>query len=635
MSETRDALLVEWSAKREQIFAAWSDLRAWMVRFNVHLKRSNDKAPATRYWANGRLGVAERLRIRVPRECVVLEMRSLAAGNVDMYEVTLSAGRDEHDFFTWYTERLLYRDPSSMQPHDLVAAQVPAVALTQHLDGDGDATFCLRLMCTDASLAARLRPGLVIRGGTLLIELVGVCSPLDASPGQHLVRLVEIGGNNETTPKKRPYTSEDGAEAEAEAIRPPQPVPEPPLVKRVAVEGKGCGFVAQTLVPSGKVVLADYSVRADSSFQLAAHLASTHKDKEWYQNLSYDPTVDLPFHLPLESTQAIRAFQSPEEKAALRRAYAVVRRNAWRLSDGRVALYPHVSTFNHSCRPNAVFCVLNGKVFACRDIQPGEEVTVSYTPQRMYAPTAMRRELLRQTWDFDCACTRCEDPRSDDRIVETDAEKEKENEASEKLAQWTRVLGGFAQNSLRPSAQTDDNEYMESPGVPGKVLSDVIHQVVSCEWLGRAHWLRHAARALHLLMFSVLEAQATDTATKRPAFLASLEEHARCLAEILDPWSGYKARFHEDMVEVASREPLCCSVQTTHAAMVKGDPTCLPLSNLWGIHGRRCVTCTSNGASTAAAPMLQWKMCTRCGITAYCSAACQRQDWSFHRTVCK
>ena len=41
-------------------------------------------------------------------------------------------------------------------------------------------------------------------------------------------------------------------------------------------------------------------------------------------------------------------------------------------------------------------------------ILPGDEVNTSYTSGDH--PTAIRRDLLRQSWYFDCSCRRCADP---------------------------------------------------------------------------------------------------------------------------------------------------------------------------------------------------------------------------------
>ena len=41
-------------------------------------------------------------------------------------------------------------------------------------------------------------------------------------------------------------------------------------------------------------------------------------------------------------------------------------------------------------------------------ILPGDEVNSSYTSGDQ--PTSIRRDLLRQSWYFDCSCRRCADP---------------------------------------------------------------------------------------------------------------------------------------------------------------------------------------------------------------------------------
>lgn len=64
------------------------------------------------------------------------------------------------------------------------------------------------------------------------------------------------------------------------------------------------------------------------------------------------------------------------------------------------ALFEHASRFNHSCAPNATWCTAgkNMIVFAVKDIQPGDEVTVLF------------RDDLKGRGDLKkCPCPLCED----------------------------------------------------------------------------------------------------------------------------------------------------------------------------------------------------------------------------------
>ncbi|KAK3690208.1 hypothetical protein B0T22DRAFT_380016 [Podospora appendiculata] len=71
--------------------------------------------------------------------------------------------------------------------------------------------------------------------------------------------------------------------------------------------------------------------------------------------------------------------------------------------------FTEVSRLNHDCSPNLGYyfdsATLSHKVYAARDIMPGEELTVSYVD--VLQPRATRARLLNTTWHFPCACARC------------------------------------------------------------------------------------------------------------------------------------------------------------------------------------------------------------------------------------
>ncbi|KAI1895859.1 hypothetical protein AGOR_G00111100 [Albula goreensis] len=86
--------------------------------------------------------------------------------------------------------------------------------------------------------------------------------------------------------------------------------------------------------------------------------------------------------------------------------------NCFSISDGElqevgVGLYPSMSLLNHACRPNCVM-VFEGRTLrlrAVRDIQPLEELTISYTD--VMTPSKERRKQLQDQYYFLCQCERC------------------------------------------------------------------------------------------------------------------------------------------------------------------------------------------------------------------------------------
>ncbi|KAG5265409.1 hypothetical protein AALO_G00242160 [Alosa alosa] len=66
-----------------------------------------------------------------------------------------------------------------------------------------------------------------------------------------------------------------------------------------------------------------------------------------------------------------------------------------------------MSLLNHDCQPNCVM-MFEGKTLYLRaitDIQPQEELTISYTDA--VAPSEERRRQLEEQYHFHCQCQRC------------------------------------------------------------------------------------------------------------------------------------------------------------------------------------------------------------------------------------
>ncbi|KDE07902.1 hypothetical protein MVLG_01812 [Microbotryum lychnidis-dioicae p1A1 Lamole] len=96
------------------------------------------------------------------------------------------------------------------------------------------------------------------------------------------------------------------------------------------------------------------------------------------------------------------------------RAYAIFLTNAVSLSESTTGgLFPLLSRFNSSCRPNLSRPHWSSKtrkmeLIAVRDIEKGEELVWPYLgiPFEFDSPES-RREQLKQIFGFDCACRAC------------------------------------------------------------------------------------------------------------------------------------------------------------------------------------------------------------------------------------
>ncbi|KAH8915629.1 hypothetical protein BT69DRAFT_1341068 [Atractiella rhizophila] len=92
-------------------------------------------------------------------------------------------------------------------------------------------------------------------------------------------------------------------------------------------------------------------------------------------------------------------------------------------------LFPLVSRINHSCLPTADHCInwptLQMQVYLVSTLPPSTEITIEYLPRLIQRTTEERKELLMDTFGFECACELCganddKKKRSDERRKEID-----------------------------------------------------------------------------------------------------------------------------------------------------------------------------------------------------------------------
>ena len=95
--------------------------------------------------------------------------------------------------------------------------------------------------------------------------------------------------------------------------------------------------------------------------------------------------------------------------------FCILEVNAFGISDKTLlragtGVYAPTNLFNHSCRPNCV-AVFRGRtqfLVPIRDIEQGEELTISYTDTGV-EDVSTRKLVLNQEYFFECICLRCED----------------------------------------------------------------------------------------------------------------------------------------------------------------------------------------------------------------------------------
>ncbi|KAK2039634.1 SET domain-containing protein [Colletotrichum somersetense] len=167
------------------------------------------------------------------------------------------------------------------------------------------------------------------------------------------------------------------------------------------VPGKGLGAVANATIRAGDVLLRERPVLLQLT-ELADPVGRM--QALWVLEEGF-------VRLPLEDQRRVFDLSRSTGGHVLE---DVIRTNTFgaTLNDvGHFGLFPRAARINHACMPNAITRfsprTLELEVVAYKDVQPGEELTISYSMLNMLYEE--RKQALRE-WGFDCACALCSSP---------------------------------------------------------------------------------------------------------------------------------------------------------------------------------------------------------------------------------
>ncbi|XP_072848948.2 histone-lysine N-methyltransferase SMYD3 isoform X2 [Pogona vitticeps] len=132
--------------------------------------------------------------------------------------------------------------------------------------------------------------------------------------------------------------------------------------------------------------------------------------------------------------------------------FAKVTCNSFSISNGEmqgvgVGLYPSMSLLNNSCDPNCVIIFEGPQLHlrSIREIQKGEELTISYVETMML--TSERQQHLRRQYCFECDCLMCHTKSKDADMLAGDEKAWKEAKevinkmgAPKSKEEWEQVL---------------------------------------------------------------------------------------------------------------------------------------------------------------------------------------------------
>ncbi|KAI0011288.1 SET domain-containing protein [Xylariaceae sp. FL0662B] len=180
----------------------------------------------------------------------------------------------------------------------------------------------------------------------------------------------------------------------------PLVVADPPPYEIKEVEDKGLGVVANRTIRKDEVIMVRHPVllrmQDSRSWKLQDVMKLLHRGG---------------LQLPLKDRQQM--MELAHSKGGYLLDDIMTTNSFGVLLDGvdHMGLFLDVSRINHACKPNLFnrfsSTTLAMEVVAYRDIEPGEELTFSYTPLNL--PSKERQDLIRE-WGFNCTCSLCTSP---------------------------------------------------------------------------------------------------------------------------------------------------------------------------------------------------------------------------------
>ena len=163
------------------------------------------------------------------------------------------------------------------------------------------------------------------------------------------------------------------------------------------IEGKGKGLIATRAIKPGELILSEPPLFTTASLSNPATFEK-----------------DLGAIVKGLSKDGQRTFLSLHNNSPGANPFSnIVRSNGYPLGPNSEvgAIFPLVARLNHACRPNAQHAWNEARgvevVHAVRDIQEGEELTLSYLAG---GPSTERQGRLKEYFGFDCTCEACSLP---------------------------------------------------------------------------------------------------------------------------------------------------------------------------------------------------------------------------------
>ncbi|KAI0479620.1 hypothetical protein F4859DRAFT_529787 [Xylaria cf. heliscus] len=178
---------------------------------------------------------------------------------------------------------------------------------------------------------------------------------------------------------------------------------DPPPFYAEEIQGKGIGLRANRSIAKGEVLM----VRTPTLVTQVEALADL---EVGVRDMMYDVAMA---RLPKNRRDAFLAQMGRDVHDRIdTNAFQFFVHGAGEKGTSHLGCYPDIAKINHDCRPNVHYRITNATIttIASRDIQRGEELTVSYVD--VFLPSRERKQRI-QSWGFECACTLCQGPKNE------------------------------------------------------------------------------------------------------------------------------------------------------------------------------------------------------------------------------
>ncbi|PVI04630.1 SET domain-containing protein [Periconia macrospinosa] len=171
------------------------------------------------------------------------------------------------------------------------------------------------------------------------------------------------------------------------------------------IPGKGKGLVAKEILKKGKIIMVD-AARVITSSKVPFYLQPGEGLNLYNSAVERLPPKDRALVLDLDKS---KKGTGVDDILKTNSFGCIFPDGSEGEGDGYLCLFPLVSRINHACRPNAnakfMPRSLLMEIKALRDIQPGEEISISYG--RIDLKHAERQDLYQKGWHFTCTCSLC------------------------------------------------------------------------------------------------------------------------------------------------------------------------------------------------------------------------------------